>query len=476
MAIYHLHVGVVSRKTGRSAVAAAAYRSADKLRSDYDKLTHDYCEKTNAVNAAAYRSGERLQNEQNSATHDYTRKRGVVHTEIILPENAPKEYTDRATLWNAVEKAEKRKDAQTARDIDMALPVELDRQEQITLVREYISENFVDKGMIADFAMHDKGDGNPHAHILLTTREVSIAGFGKKNRDWNKKAYLESWRESWSDACNERLKAKGLNERIDHRTLKAQGIDREPTIHIGVPAKHMERRGLSHIRAKENRRIIKQNEARQPENISKYMHELKERYFILDKEISALQNTDAEAQREIKALQFKAEEMLERAKYIKNMEKQATNKHVERSYGQARNYFKQKYNIEPEQAAAEAVRLETTAESKKHLQEKLQEKLTPLIDEKALTLLEYQRQKLLMEFNPDGQKIRNHLVLLEKESRVYRKLIKDNIAWLRCERVLDTVTERNFKELSKEMQPEHVDRLLRLRERDRSRAFQRGRF
>ena len=166
---------MVSRSSGRSPVAAAAYRAAEKLRS--------------SVNAAAYRSGENLQDKQYGSVHDYRRKRGVVHNEIILPQNAPREYNDRATLWNAVEQSEKRKDAQTARDIDIALPIELDRQEQIELVREYVKENFVQKGMCADFAIHDKADGNPHAHIMLTTREVNAIGFGKKNRE---KIYKEA--------------------------------------------------------------------------------------------------------------------------------------------------------------------------------------------------------------------------------------------------------------------------------------------
>jgi len=116
---------MIKRSSGRSSVAAAAYRSAEKLRSERDS----------SVNAAAYRSGEKL------GEYDYTRKQGVVHTEILLPENAPQDYSDRAALWNAVEQAEKRKDAQTARDIDIALPIELDRQEQIALVREYVKQN-----------------------------------------------------------------------------------------------------------------------------------------------------------------------------------------------------------------------------------------------------------------------------------------------------------------------------------------------
>ena len=139
---------IVSRSTGWSAVSAAAYRAGEKLRCDRDDLTHD-----NSIGAAAYRSGEKL------GEYDYTRKKGVVHTEIMLPENAPKKFQDRATLWNAVDKSEKRKDAQMARDIDVALPVEFNHREQIDTVREYVRENFVDKGMIADFAIHDNSDG-----------------------------------------------------------------------------------------------------------------------------------------------------------------------------------------------------------------------------------------------------------------------------------------------------------------------------
>ena len=122
-----------------------------------------------AVAAAAYRSGESLTNEYDGITHDYTRKGGIVHTEILLPDNAPKEYADRSVLWNAVEKAERAKNAQLAREIEIALPHELTREQGISLVREYVKEQFVSAGMCADFAIHDKNDGNPHAHIMLTT-------------------------------------------------------------------------------------------------------------------------------------------------------------------------------------------------------------------------------------------------------------------------------------------------------------------
>ena len=485
MAIYHLHVSMVKRSSGRSSVAAAAYRSAEKLRSEQDGMTHDYTPRTSSVNAAAYRSGEKL------GEYDYTRKQGVVHTEIMLPSNAPREYEDRATLWNANEKSEKRKDAQTARDIDIALPIELDRQEHIILVRAYVKENFVDKGMCGDLAIHDKGDGNPHAHILLTTREVSEKGFGKKNRDWNSTAQLKSWRENWAVACNECLRKH--NKRIDHRTLKAQGIDREPTIHIGVVAKHMERKGLEHPRARLNREIIARNTAR-------HMHELKEGYIALDKEISSLHEITTEARREMNSLRRTAEEIEERAGNIHRIAEQidelkakrqgmsvfqskkeidADIQQFERVHEQATNYFTRTYQFTPEQAELEVKRMEATAESKRHLQDKLQEKITPLKEQREACLLDYQWQKLYAELNPDKQEIYNYLAKLEKDNRLQRQSVQDNLARLRCERVLDVITERNFQEIVKQAPPEKAQALMeryeRERERERLRTFQRGR-
>ncbi len=141
MAIYHCSIKIISRGKGKSAVAAAAYRA-----------------------------GETITNEYDGVTPDYTRKGGVVHTEILLPENAPAEYADRAVLWNAVEKIEKAKNAQLAREFELALPVELTREQNISLVREYVNRHFVMAGMCADICIHDKENGNPHAHIMLTMR------------------------------------------------------------------------------------------------------------------------------------------------------------------------------------------------------------------------------------------------------------------------------------------------------------------
>lgn len=144
MAIYHLCIKIISRGKGKSAVAASAYRSGEKIKNEYDGIIHDF-----------------------------TRKGGIAHTEILLPQNAPQGFLERGTLWNSVEKIEKSKNSQLAREIEVALPKELDREKQINLVREYVKENFVKVGMCADIALHDKNDGNPHCHILLTMRPLN---------------------------------------------------------------------------------------------------------------------------------------------------------------------------------------------------------------------------------------------------------------------------------------------------------------
>jgi ATP-dependent exoDNAse (exonuclease V) alpha subunit len=157
MAIYHYSIKIISRGKGQSAVAAAAYRAGEEITSDYDGLTHDY-----------------------------THKNGVVHTEILLPGNAPNEYADRAKLWNAVEMAEKNRNAQLAREVEIALPIELTQEQNLDLAREYVLDNFVSAGMCADICIHDKGDGNPHAHIMLTMRPLDESGewIGKQRKEY----------------------------------------------------------------------------------------------------------------------------------------------------------------------------------------------------------------------------------------------------------------------------------------------------
>lgn len=271
MAIYHCHCKIISRGQGRSAVGAAAYRSGEKLYNEYDGIEHDY-----------------------------TKKGGVAYSEIMLCENAPKEYQDRQTLWNAVEKIEKGSKAQLAREYEVALPVELSREEQIQLVRDFAKENFVDKGMCVDFSIHDKENGNPHAHIMLTTRPINENGeWGMKEKkdymrdengervplidkktglqkvdsrnrkqwkreyvqfnDWNTKDFLYRSRESWAEKVNQELERKNVPQRVDHRSYNEQGIEQIPTQHIGVSANAMEKRGIESQLGNENREIKKAN-------------------------------------------------------------------------------------------------------------------------------------------------------------------------------------------------------------------------
>jgi len=240
-----------------------------------------------AVGASAYRSGEILKNEYDGITHDFTRKRGIVHTEVLLPPHAPPDFTDRSTLWNAVEKIEKSKNSQLAREIEVALPVELDREKQIQLVREYVQENFVSVGMCADIAVHDKKTGNPHAHIMLTMRPLEQSGeWGAKSKkeyildkngqriklkngsfktrkvdltDWNDKGKAEVWRQAWADVTNKYLAEQNIPQRIDHRSYERQGIEQIPTVHMGVAATQMERKGIVTEKGEKNRLIREQN-------------------------------------------------------------------------------------------------------------------------------------------------------------------------------------------------------------------------
>ena len=208
MPIFHLSIQIISRGKGRSAVAAAAYRSGEKITNEYDGVIHDY-----------------------------TRKGGVVHTEILLPDHVPAEYADRSVLWNAVEKIEKNKNSQLSREIELALPVELTKEQNVSLVRDYVNQHFVAAGMCADVAIHDKKDGNPHAHILLTMRLIEQDGiWGAKSKkeyildkdgeritlksgefksrkisatDWNDQTKAEIWRKAWEDSANANLERHG---------------------------------------------------------------------------------------------------------------------------------------------------------------------------------------------------------------------------------------------------------------------------
>ncbi len=176
----------------------------------------------------------------------------------MLPYKAPKRFMKRSVLWNAVESAETRKNSQTAKHIDAALPVEISRDEQIDLVQKFCQQCFVSRGMCVDFAIHDKKDGNPHVHILLNTRRVNEHGFTTKDRSWNDKVLLLEWRKLWADWCNHKLNYAS-DERIDHRSYKAQGIDKIPQIHLGAAACAIEKKGFKTDKSSKNRKIILDN-------------------------------------------------------------------------------------------------------------------------------------------------------------------------------------------------------------------------
>jgi Ti-type conjugative transfer relaxase TraA len=213
MAIYHFTAKVISRSKGRSAVAAAAYRSASQL--------HDY---------------------RQDLTFDYAAKPDVVHSEILSPRATPEWVHNRELLWNAVEAGEKRRDSQVAREVEFALPEELRQSESIALAREFVEREFVARGMVADLNVH-WDQGNPHAHVMLTMRELAPDGFGLKATEWNRHELLEEWREHWADLANQHLLRAGFDIRIDHRSYREQGIELEPTSHLGRAVDEMRARG-----------------------------------------------------------------------------------------------------------------------------------------------------------------------------------------------------------------------------------------
>ena len=222
MAIYHLNAKIISRSNGQSATEAAAYRAAEKI---YDE-----------------RTGE---------TFNYTRKKGVYATEILTPNNAPDWMLDRSRLWNAAELFEKRSNSRTAREFDIALPTELTNPQKQDLVRNFVQDNFINKGLVADLAFHDINTHNPHVHIMITTRTVDENGLGAKDRSLDKKDFLLKLRESWATYTNDALESIGSSEKIDHRTLEEQNINRIPQIHLGANVAAMMKRGIATERGDE---------------------------------------------------------------------------------------------------------------------------------------------------------------------------------------------------------------------------------
>lgn len=259
MALFHLSVTQTKRSAGQSVIASAAYRAGERLYSEY---YGDYS--------------------------DYTRKGGVICSDILLPSHAPPEYADRQTLWNAVEKAERGKNAQLAYSFDIALQNEFSLEENIALARQFLLENFVSRGMVVDFAVHqpDREDGgipNPHFHVLCLIRPIEQNGkWGLKQRrvyeldedgnrirdtdgkfvfnavpttDWGSPETLEYWRQTRAELCNTKFAEKGLDVRIDHRSYERQGVELLPTVHEGATVRAMEKKGIRTEKGEFNRWI-----------------------------------------------------------------------------------------------------------------------------------------------------------------------------------------------------------------------------
>ena len=255
----HTHVDIVTRSKGASVIAKAAYNARDKLNDEhYGKV------------------------------HDYSKKEDLVFSKIFLPEHISKEFSDREYLWNSVEKIEKSKNSQLARNLLFTLPRELNEEDRIKLISEFIEENFTSKGMIADCNIHnplasDNGE-QPHAHILLTLREIDEHGKWKpkcrkeyildengekiklksgnyKSRkvnlnDWNEPDKAKEWRENFSKKANEYLEKNGIDKRIDPRTFEEQGREELPQVHLGTASYQMEKKGIATERGNHNRKII----------------------------------------------------------------------------------------------------------------------------------------------------------------------------------------------------------------------------
>ena len=254
----HTHVDIVSRSKGESVIAKAAYNARDKLKDDYY-----------------------------GKTHDYSKKDDLVFSKIFLPEHIPKEFSKREYLWNEVEKIEKSKNSQLARNLLFTLPRELNEEDRIKLISEFIEENFTSKGMIADCNIHNPmasdHEEQPHAHILLTLREIDEQGNWKakskkeyildengekiklksgnyKSRkvnlnDWNEPDKAKEWRENFSKKANEYLARNNIDKRIDPRTFGEQGREELPQVHLGTASFQMEKKGIQTERGNHNRKI-----------------------------------------------------------------------------------------------------------------------------------------------------------------------------------------------------------------------------
>lgn len=460
MAIYHFSAQIISRSNGSSAVGSSAYRS-----------------------------GEKIEDERTGLIHDYTRKSGVEHTEILTPDNAPEWASERAKLWNEVEKIEKSKNSQLSREINIALPKELSLKEQIKLTREFAKDTFVNKGMVADIAIHDNSKGNPHAHIMLTVRPFNEQGeWGAKSKkeyilnkdgekiklksgeyksrkidtvDWNKKENLEKWREQWAKYANRSLERNGIKERIDHRSLKEQGVQRVPQIHVGPHASAMEKRGMESDRGKLNKEIKETNKLIGDINRDgrKLLEEFKEVRKAVDKKYIYL--TEDEKKTIIKAENIVKGD-LDKNKIGGNIEKLEVRKLILN-----KEYYKIKF--EPSSLKDDIKLMKEWEKEIKDNKEKLEnlpknifgrykdkelaKDLTKRIEhlKEALSSRGYSESKSILEKEERLIKVESRISEINKED----KMIRDNINTLKnADKILDLKECREFYNEYKDQFPE----------------------
>ena len=309
MAIFHLTAKIISRGKGQSAIAAAAYRS-----------------------------GERLRDEQAGEQKFYqTRAERIEFTEIMAPKDAPEWAYDRNQLWNEAERAEKRKDAQLAREIEVALPHELTHEQRVWLVKDFAREAFVRKGYAVDIAIHapdkESDERNHHAHIMVTRRTLGADGFAA-TKDWKRNPQeLAEWREKWAHLANRHLERHGHDARIDHRSLKEQGIDREAGVHLGYAANEMAQRGAQSDRMDRLKGVMERNDIRLE-------------LSALDREVAALEQ---QQQALAKARSFAQDrEALERLAALQKLEKAAK--------ADERKLWSPKGEVSPERELGDGIR------------------------------------------------------------------------------------------------------------------------
>jgi len=466
VAIYHLHAQTIGRGSGKSAIAAAAYRSTSRLTDD-----------------------------ETGIVCDYTRKEKAVHSGIIAPLDAPEWARDREKLWNEVQKKENRKNSQFAWEYDIALPNEVKNWK---MINSFCQENFVKKGLICDYSVHKpdrQGDErNWHVHIMVTTRKMTAEGWGEKhrigeNKMSDRKEWLNEIRKSWEAICNEHLERIGSKERVDCRTLEAQGIDRVPQRHQGATATAMERKGKNPDRTRERE---EEKEEELPEEISNTLKALANEEKLLNEKIRLANLSESDFKKEFKVLEYgqiKAQaeatkELLPEIEKANSIEAGATNKSLQELKKQKpsgiypkQNALKNFFSIWHTDDGKEFKKYDEYAEHQQGLINKFLAKVNPFIEKQKELSAE---KKLIEEVKKDktnqGPEASNRALKLSREQEKRPTLfvrIKE-----KAQELLDNALEfsgyRNFKNALEEVREAREETARqRTQERTQSRGMKR---